>query len=136
MKHNIYHRKFSRDKSQRKALFRAICDSFFVNGKVVTTIEKAKEVKPLLEKMITRARIDTIHNRRLLLSYLYTNIAMTNLMSVFAPSVGNRSGGYLRIVKLGHRKGDGAQTALLSFVDDFDQKSLSIIPASVKSTKS
>ncbi len=115
MRHGNVNRKFGRQSSQRKALLKSLARSLVLRGKMQTTLAKAKEIRPMVEKMITRGRTDTLQNRRLLVAALGDEKMAKKLM-VTAKNYEGRTGGYLRIVKMGPRKGDAAQMALIEFV--------------------
>lgn len=90
--------------------------SLIEHGRVETTLAKAKAVRPLAEKMITKARRGDLHARRVVLRTITDNAAVTKLFDEVAPSYADRPGGYTRIVKLGPRRGDGAEMALIELV--------------------
>ncbi len=94
---------------------KSLARSLVLRGKIQTTIAKAKEIRPYVEKLITRGRTDTLSNRRLLISTLGDEKAVTKLIST-AKTYDGRTGGYLRIVKMGPRKGDAAEMAIIEFV--------------------
>lgn len=115
MKHLKSNRKFGRPASQRKALKRGVISSLFLYGKIETTLAKAKEFAPEAEKIITKAKNNSLHSRRILLKLLNSNI-VDKLIHEIAPDYKNRNGGYTRIIKLGARKSDSAEMALLELV--------------------
>jgi large subunit ribosomal protein L17 len=115
MRHGNVNRKFGRERGQRKALLRSLARSLVLRGRMQTTLAKAKEIRPLVEKMVTRGRTDTLHSRRLLIASLGDERAAKKLIAT-AKGYEGRTGGYLRIVKMGPRKGDAAQMALIEFV--------------------
>ena len=90
--------------------------SLILYEKIKTTEIKAKEIKPLMEKMITRAKNDNLHNRREIMKTIPTNKAVKKLFEVIGPKYKDRKGGYLRITKIGERKGDSASIAVIEFV--------------------
>ncbi len=116
MKHNVKHGKFGRDRDQRRALFRALITSLCEHGKIETTLTKAKAIKPLTEKLLTKAKKDTLANIRAIASYVYTDSARKNLHN-FAKAAEKRNGGYIRIYKKGPRISDAAPMAVIEFVD-------------------
>jgi len=117
MRHHDTTRKFGREKNGRNALVKGLALSLITHGKIVTTEAKAKEIRPVVEKMVTKAKNPTLSNRRLLLSSLYNNeLAVTQLIDVVASRYDGRAGGYTRIVKLTPRKGDGSKMAVIEFV--------------------
>lgn len=118
MRHHNNVRKFGRKKNQRVALIRGLALSFFRHGSIKTTEAKAKELRPYVEKMITKAMEGTINARRLLLAKLMNNEKELNiLINEVAPKYKGRNGGYTKIVKLPQRKSDGAPMAVISLVD-------------------
>lgn len=116
-RHGYKGRKFGRERDQRKALMRGLAISLIEHGAIVTTLPKAKDLRPQVEKMITKARKGGLANRRALIASL--NIRTANrLMDVIVPSL-KRESGYLRIEKLGeNRVGDNAELARIEFVDE------------------
>src|SRR5512133_1481728 len=100
--------KLKRDTGARKMLLRNLVTSVVLNDFVITTVPKAKAAKPLVEKMVTLAKRDTLHSRRQAASYLLTPESVQKLFEKIGTKMGNRNGGYTRIVRLGPRKGDGA----------------------------
>jgi len=121
MRHGMKGRKLGRTTAHREALFRNQLQSLIENERIVTTLPKAKELRPIAEKVITRGKLDTVPARRWVLSRMpNTEKRRTMVKKVFddiAPRFSARPGGYLRIVKLGPRQGDGAEMAVLEFVD-------------------
>jgi large subunit ribosomal protein L17 len=117
MRHGLAHRKLNRNPSQRKALLRGLATQLIEVGRIVTTLEKAKELRGVVEPLVTRARVDSVANRRIAASYLYTDAALTRLFKEVAPANNSRPGGYTRIVKLGVRPGDNARRAMIEFVE-------------------
>jgi large subunit ribosomal protein L17 len=108
--------KLKRDLGARKALLRGLATSVIEHERVVTTVPKAKAVKPLVEKMITLGKKDTLHSRRMAAAFLETPGSVKKLFDVLAARFGQRSGGYVRITRLGFRKGDGAEQAMVELV--------------------
>lgn len=117
MKHLLSGRKFNRDKSARNALLRALATSLITNGKITTTLEKAKDIRPVVEKLITKAKQgkSNIAIIRYLSAFLYTKESVDKAF-IFAEQYNQRNGGYLRILKNGTRKGDNAAIAIIEFV--------------------
>jgi large subunit ribosomal protein L17 len=105
-----------RDPGSRKALLRGLVTSVIEQERVITTVAKAKAVKPLVDKMITLAKRDTLHARRQAAAFLETPAAVKKLFDKLGTRFGQRVGGYTRIVRLGWRKGDGAEQAMLELV--------------------
>jgi large subunit ribosomal protein L17 len=116
MKHKVAGFKLKRNVAARRSLFRNLVTSVIEHERVVTTLPKAKAVKPLVEKMITLAKRDTLHTRRQAAAYLETPAAVKKLFDKLGTRFGQRSGGYTRVVRLGWRKGDGAEQAMIELV--------------------
>ena len=116
MRHGRAGYKLKRDAGARKALLRGLVTSIIVEERVVTTVPKAKAVKPLVDKMITLGKRDTLHARRQAASFLETPGAVKKLFDKLGSRFGQRNGGYTRIVRLGWRKGDGAEQCMLELV--------------------
>jgi large subunit ribosomal protein L17 len=116
MRHKVDGYKLGRDVSARRALLRGLVTSVIVEERVVTTITKAKAAKPLVDKMITLAKKDTLHARRQAASYLMTPASVQKLFDKLGSRFGQRPGGYTRVTRLGFRKGDGAEQAILELV--------------------
>lgn len=110
------YRKLGRTSSQRRALFRSILTSFFKHEKIETTVIKAKEVSKLSAKMITLAKRGDLHARRQALAFLMSEEVVTKLFDEIAPKYQDRQGGYTRIYKLGPRRGDAAEMAIVELV--------------------
>ncbi len=120
MRHNVHGRKLGRTSAHRKALFRNQLASLIQSEKIRTTLAKAKELRPVAEKMITRGKQDTVHARRLVAEWVPNRTHVKKLFDEIAPRFANRPGGYTRITKLGPRKGDGAEMAILELVEKSD----------------
>ena len=116
MRHQKAGRKFGRNPSQRKALFRQQAISLIMNERIMTTEAKAKELRGIVEKLITIAREDSDHHRRLVMSKIDNEAATKRLFDVVAPRFEDTPGGYTRISKLGLRRGDAAPVVLIEFV--------------------
>jgi large subunit ribosomal protein L17 len=116
MRHRVGTKKLKRDVGSRKALLRNLVTSVIEHERVVTTVPKAKAVKPLVEQMITLAKRDTLHTRRQAASFLETPNSVKKLFDTLGARFGQRNGGYTRIVRIGPRKGDGAEQAMLELV--------------------
>lgn len=116
MRHQKKGRKLDRKVGPRTALIKSLADSLILYEKVKTTEAKAKEVRPYIERLITVAKENNLTARRWLISKLKTKNAVRKMLEVYGPKYKERKGGYTRIVKLGPRKGDGAQMALVEFV--------------------
>lgn len=116
MRHRKGGYKLQRDPSARRALLRGLTTSVILNERIRTTITKAKAVRPQVERVITLAKRDTLHARRQAAAYLYEPRAVRKLFDSIGPRFADRAGGYTRIVRLGPRKGDGAETAILELL--------------------
>jgi large subunit ribosomal protein L17 len=117
VRHHRSGKKLGRDAAHRKALYANLASSLIEHGRIRTTEAKAKAVRPIVEKMITLGRRGDLAARRQALAYLRSQDAVHLLFADVAPRFANRNGGYTRIVKLGQRAGDGAETAYLELVD-------------------
>ena len=115
MRHSNHNRKLGREKGPREALLRSLARSLVLKGRITTTQAKAKEIRPFVEKLVTRGKTDTLANRRVLISTLGDAAAVRKLIKT-AGTYSERKGGYLRIVKMVPRKGDAADMALIEFV--------------------
>ena len=109
-------RKLGRPTDHRKATLRALVTYLLENGKVETTLARAKEVGPMTEKMITLGRKNTLASRRQAMAYVTKEAVVAKLFSEIAPEYANRNGGYTRIVKIGPRRGDCAEMAIIELV--------------------
>ena len=116
MRHRNAHRKLSRNTSHRRALLRNLVTDFLEHGRLMTTLPKAKEVRPLAEKMITLGKRDNLHARRQVQAYLLRDAIAKKVFDTIAPRFADRKGGYSRIIKLGNRKGDGADLAIIELI--------------------
>ena len=116
MKHMVSGYKLKRNVGARKALLKGLVTSVIEEERIVTTVPKAKAAQPLVEKMITLAKRDTLHSRRQAAAFLETPAAVKKLFDKLGTRFGQRSGGYTRVVRLGFRKGDGAEQAMLELV--------------------
>jgi len=116
MRHNYAGYKLKRPVDSRNALLRNLTTSVIENERIVTTVPKAKAVRPWVEKMITLAKQDTLHSRRQAAAILRNPKSVQKLFDTLGTRFGQRNGGYTRITKLGPRKGDGAEQAMLELV--------------------
>ena len=116
MRHLKSGKKLKRDISGRRALLRGLVTNVIEEERITTTVPKAKAARPLVEKMITLAKNDTLHARRQAAAFLLKPAAVQKLFEKIGPRFSQRNGGYTRVVKLGWRKGDGAETAKLELV--------------------
>ena len=109
-------RKLGRATSHRLAMLRALVTFLFENGKIETTLTRAKEVRSLAEKMITIAKVDSLHNKRMIFSFVTKKDVARKLFSTSASRYADINGGYTRITKLGPRRGDGAEMAIIELI--------------------
>ena len=116
MRHRNAGYKLGRNTSHRRALLRNLVTSILLEDRVETTITKAKAARPHVEKLITLGKKGDVHARRQALSFLQTREAVTRLFDTVAPRYGDRNGGYLRIVRTGFQKGDGAEKAFIELL--------------------
>lgn len=117
-RHQYKGRKLGRKTAPRKALLRNLASQIVLHEQVKTTLPKAKEVRPILEKLITKAKKDTFVNRRLVAKFLSNNDkSLAKLFEQLGPLYKDRNGGYLRIVKIANRKGDNAEMAIIQLLD-------------------
>jgi large subunit ribosomal protein L17 len=116
MRHRRGGFKLKRDVGSRKALLKTLVTNVIENERVITTVPKAKAIKPLVEHMITLAKRDTLHSRRQAAAFLETPAAVKKLFEKLGTRFGQRQGGYTRVVRLGWRKGDGAEQAIIELV--------------------
>ena len=116
MRHRNAGYKLGRNTSHRRALLRNLVTSILLEDRVETTITKAKAARPHVEKLITLGKKGDLHARRQALAYLQTREAVTRLFETVAPRYGDRQGGYLRIVRTGFQRGDGAEKAFIELL--------------------
>ncbi|HEY0997284.1 MAG TPA: 50S ribosomal protein L17 [Gemmatimonadaceae bacterium] len=117
MRHAKAGRALRRTSEQRLALLRGLATSLIEHGAIETTEAKAKELRPFVEKLITKARAGTLHARRLAGRHIQKREAADKLFQEVGPRFATRNGGYTRILKTGHRKGDGAEMARIELVE-------------------
>jgi large subunit ribosomal protein L17 len=117
-RHGYKGRKFHRERDQRRALIKGLADSLIKYETIETTLPKAKEIVPYVEKLITKAKIGDLHNRRQIIAKLQTLSSANKLVDEIAPKLKSRNSGHLRIERTETRRGDNAQLAKVSFVDD------------------
>jgi large subunit ribosomal protein L17 len=120
-RHGYKGRKFHREKDQRRALMKGLADSLIIHERIETTLPKAKELRPYVEKLVTKAKVGDLHNRRQIVSSLQTVEAAHKLVDDIAPKLSARNSGYLRIERTTFRRGDNAEMATISFVDDLKE---------------
>lgn len=117
MRHRVKGRKLGRTTPHRKATLRALSSALIREHRIETTVAKAKELRTFVEPLITRAKVDSTHNRRQVYSYLQDKVAVTELFETVGPAAVDRPGGYTRVLKLGFRVGDAAEMAVIELVD-------------------
>lgn len=118
MRHRLAHRKLNRDAAARKALLRGLATQLLLKGRITTTIERAKELRKVVEPLVTLARADSLNHRRQAAAVLYGDEAVSKLFSVVGPANKTRPGGYTRIMRMGFRAGDRARSAIIELVED------------------
>jgi large subunit ribosomal protein L17 len=131
-RHGYQGRKFGRQTDQRRALIKGLADSLVLREAIETTLPKAKEVVSYTEKLITKAKKGDLHNRRQIMASLETKEAAFKLVDELAPKLKARTSGHLRIEKTSFRRGDAAQLARVSFVDELKAKAEAPKPAAPK----
>ncbi|WP_411036093.1 50S ribosomal protein L17 [Shinella sp. BYT-45] len=123
MRHQNSGRKLNRTASHRKAMFANMAASLIQHEQIVTTLPKAKEIRPIVEKLVTLGKRGDLHARRQAISQIRDVAVVSKLFDAIASRYANRNGGYLRIMKAGFRRGDNAPLAVIEFVDrDVDAK--------------
>lgn len=120
-RHGYQGTKFHRERDQREALIKGLAESLIIHESIETTLPKAKAVVPYVEKLITKAKKGDLHNRRQVLSALQTVGSAHKLVDELAPKMKGRTSGHLRVERTSLRRGDNAQMARVSFVDDFSE---------------
>ena len=120
-RHSYQGRKFGRETDQRRALIKGLAESFVRDESIKTTLPKAKELIPYIEKLITKAKKGDLHNRRQVIAGLQTVESAHKLVDDIAPKLKGRVSGHVRITKLANRRGDNAAMAQVSFVDDLKE---------------
>ncbi len=124
MRHRMKGVKLNRDKEHRNAMFSNMMESFFEFERIRTTAAKARELRRLSEKMITRAKENTLHNKRIVLKRLKNRDVVAKLFDDIAPRYKNVHGGYTRAIKVGQRAGDGAEMSILELVEVQDKPTI------------
>jgi large subunit ribosomal protein L17 len=123
MRHGKVHRKLGRTAEHRKAMFANMAAALIKHEQIVTTLPKAKDLRPVVEKLITLGKRGNLHSRRLAISQIRDEAMVRKLFDVLAPRYADRQGGYTRVLKAGFRYGDNAAMAVIEFVDrDVDAK--------------
>ena len=135
MRHNKKFNHLGRTASHRAAMLSNMAVSLIMHKRITTTLAKAKALKKYVEPLITRSKDDSTNSRRVVFSYLQNKEALKELFGVVAQKVGDRPGGYTRIIKLGFRQGDAAEKAFIELVD-FDENMLKTAKAEKKTRRS
>ena len=117
MRHRVKGKGLSRTAAHRKATFRALTKSLVKEHRIVTTVTKAKELRRFIEPLITRSKEDNNLNRKIVFAALQDKETVKSLFAEVGPAAGDRPGGYTRVIKIGHRQGDGAEMAVIELVD-------------------
>ena len=117
MRHGFAGRRFSRSQSHRRAMFANLAVSLIEHEQIVTTLPKAKDLRPIVEKLVTLAKRGDLHARRQVIAQIGNEAVAKRLFETVAPRYATRNGGYLRIMKAGFRQGDNAPMAVIEFVD-------------------
>jgi large subunit ribosomal protein L17 len=133
MRHGNAHRKLNRTAEHRKAMFANMCAALIKHEQIITTLPKAKDLRPIVEKLITLGKRGDLHARRQAVSQMRDVAMVKKLFDVMGPRYKDRNGGYTRIIKAGFRYGDSAPIAVIEFVDrDEDAKGLDSGPVQAK----
>ncbi len=134
MRHNKAINHLGRKSGHRKALLSNLANSLILHKRITTTVAKAKALKSYLEPLVTKSKDDSTHSRRVVFSYLKDKTAVAELFRTIAPKIADRPGGYLRVLHVGFRQGDGAEMALIEFVD-FNEAALESKKEAKKTTR-
>lgn len=134
-RHGYKGRKFHRETDQRRALMKGLADSLVKYESIETTLPKAKEIVPYVEKLITKAKKGDLHNRRQIISQLHTAESAHKLVDEIAPKLTGRDSGHLRVERTRVRRGDNTQLAKVSFVDDLSEAPVAKAAATSKPVK-
>ncbi len=116
MRHHNSIRKFGREKNQRHALLRSLARNLIRDQRIKTTLPKAKELRPFVEKLVTKAKVNTVATRRLLSTRIHGAPEVKKLVDTIAPKYADRKGGYTRIIRMPNRDLDGSEMALIEFI--------------------
>lgn len=135
MRHNCKVNHLGRTSAHRKALLSNMACSLIKHKRINTTTAKAKALRRYVEPLVTKSKDDTTASRRMVFSYLHDKFAVTELFRTIAPKIGNRPGGYTRILHTGHRLGDAAEMCMMEFVDFNENMLTSTKSAAKKSTR-
>jgi len=118
MRHGVSKRKFNRKSSHRQAMLANLAQSLFEHGQIKTTLPKAKDLRSVAEKLITKAKKGDLHSRREVLKVINKKDVVAKLFDEIAPAVAERNGGYTRVIKAGFRLGDAAPMAIIALVQE------------------
>jgi large subunit ribosomal protein L17 len=135
MRHNVFGKKLNRDIKQRQALFKSLTKSLVKYGKIETTYPKAKAVRGLIEKMVTKAKKGDANSKRHLESFLVEKDLVDKMMNTIGPVFKSRNGGYLRIIKLGKRIGDTGESVRMEWTDEIKSEKTEEKPKKAKEVK-
>jgi large subunit ribosomal protein L17 len=136
MRHGFAGRRFARSASHRKAMFANLAVSLIEHEQIVTTLPKAKDLRPIVEKLVTLGKRGDLHARRQVIAQIGNENVVKRLFETVAPRYATRNGGYLRIMKAGFRHGDNAPMAVIEFVDrDEDAKGVDSGPVQAKAVE-
>jgi large subunit ribosomal protein L17 len=136
MRHGKVHRKFSRTAEHRKAMFANMCAALIKHEQIVTTLPKAKDLRPIVEKLVTLGKRGGLHARRQAIAEIRDVAMVKKLFDVIGPRYKDRDGGYTRVMKAGFRYGDNAPKAVIEFVDrDVEAKGKDSGPVQAKKTE-
>jgi large subunit ribosomal protein L17 len=135
MKHRVAGRKLGRTSSHRLALLRNLTTQLFAHERITTTLMKAKEMRPFAERLLTLAKRETLHARRQVLRHVHDKEVVGKLFDTLSARYAQRPGGYTRIVKLGPRRGDAAEMAIVELVDSEPKASKAPAPEKEKGAK-
>ncbi len=117
MRHQVRGRKLGRTASHKRALLKSLATSLLKHKRIKTTVAKAKETRGFVESLITKAKKNDLHTQRYIIGYINDKEVVKELFSEIIPKIGDRPGGYTRVIKLGNRMGDAAEMAILELVD-------------------
>jgi large subunit ribosomal protein L17 len=136
MRHGNAHRKLNRTAEHRKAMFANMCAALIKHEQIITTLPKAKDLRPIVEKLVTLGKRGDLHARRQAVSQMRDVEMVKKLFDVLGPRYKDRHGGYTRIIKAGFRYGDSAPVAVIEFVDrDVDAKGVDSGPVQAKAVE-
>ena len=136
MRHGKVHRKFNRTAEHRRAMFGNMCAALIKHEQISTTLPKAKDLRPVIEKLVTLGKRGDLHARRQAIAQIRDVAMVKKLFEVIGPRYKDRNGGYTRVLKAGFRYGDSAPAAVIEFVDrDVDAKGLDSGPVQEKKTE-